>query len=97
MGDSKVKVAVRVRPMNRRGETLLPQRPPRAVCEGVGPEGLRGREAGGARPCRCLQGQVCLPGGVSVCPGAGEPLCMSTGGCAYVCLFTYYAPVCRYR
>lgn len=27
MGDSKVKVAVRVRPMNRRGESLLLQRP----------------------------------------------------------------------
>lgn len=35
MGDSKVKVAVRVRPMNRRGESLLPQRPSRAPGAGV--------------------------------------------------------------
>lgn len=40
MGDSKVKVAVRVRPMNRRGESLLLQRPAaRPARGGSGPEG----------------------------------------------------------
>lgn len=57
MGDSKVKVAVRVRPMNRRGETLLPQLPlPGAGggCEGSGPEGQSGAGGRGCRSHRCL-------------------------------------------
>lgn len=54
MGDSKVKVAVRVRPMNRRGETLpLPQHPPALSFPGAA-------RAGGAGPW----GQVSVGTGV---------------------------------